>query len=138
MIIGVGVDLVDMRRIEKLLKKFGEHFIQKIFTKEERAYASQSPHSLRVYANRFAAKEAAAKALGTGIREGIGWQDIEVARTVAGAPLLYFHRKAYEKLISRVPSGYTGCLHVSFSDEPPYSTAFVIISALPVGQVLLP
>jgi holo-[acyl-carrier protein] synthase len=136
MIIGVGVDLVDMRRIKKLLDKFGEKFVQKIFTKEERLYAAQSPHFLHVYANRFAAKEAAVKALGTGMREGIGWKDIETARAPSGAPLLYFHRKAYEKLVSRVPPGYTGCIHVSFSDEPPYSTAFVVISAIPIEQVL--
>ncbi|OJW52579.1 MAG: hypothetical protein BGO67_06490 [Alphaproteobacteria bacterium 41-28] len=136
MILGIGVDLVDMRRIEYLLDKFGDRFIQKIFTPEEQTYAAQSPHPLRAYANRFAAKEAAAKALGTGIRQGIGWQDIEVFRTSSGAPNLYFHRKAYEKLVSHVPVGYTGVLHVSFSDEPPYSTAFVVISAVPLGQIL--
>jgi holo-[acyl-carrier protein] synthase len=137
MILGIGVDLVDMRRIQHLLDRFGDRFIQKIFTKEEQAYATQSAHPLRVYANRFAAKEAAAKALGTGIREGIGWQDIEISRTSLGVPLLYFHRKAYEKLVSHVPAGYTGVLHVSFSDEPPYSTAFVVISAVPLEGVLL-
>ncbi len=137
MIIGIGVDLVDMRRIEHLLNTFGERFIQKIFTKDEQAYAGQSPHPVCAYANRFAAKEAGAKALGTGIRGGIGWKDIEVSRAVSGAPLLYFHRKAYEKLASDVPPGYTGVLHVSFSDEPPYSTAFVVISAVPLEHVLL-
>ncbi|HUX78253.1 MAG TPA: holo-ACP synthase [Alphaproteobacteria bacterium] len=137
MILGIGVDLVDMRRIERLLDKFGDRFIQKIFTQEEQAYANQSPHPLRVYANRFAAKEAAAKALGTGFREGIGWQDIEVSRASSGAPSLYFHRKAYEKLVTHVPPGYTAVLHVSFSDEPPYSTAFVVISAVPVEHVLV-
>lgn len=135
MIIGIGVDLVDMRRIEHLFKKYGDRFIQKIFTKEERAYAAKSPHPLRAFANRFAAKEAAAKALGTGIREGIGWQDIEVSRASAGPPILYFHRKAYEILTSRIPPGHTGCLHVSFSDEPPYSTAFVVISAIAIEQI---
>lgn len=137
MILGIGVDLVDMRRIERLLDKFGDHFIRRIFTEEEQAYASQSPHPLRVYANRFAAKEAAAKALGTGFREGIGWQDIEVSRAASGAPGLYFHRKAYEKLVSHVPVGHTGVLHVSFSDEPPYSTAFVVISAVPLEKVFV-
>jgi holo-[acyl-carrier protein] synthase len=137
MILGIGVDLVDMRRIEHLLDKFGKRFTQKIFTKEEQAYATQSPHPQRVYANRFAGKEAAAKALGTGIREGIGWQDIEVSRASSGVPGLYFHRKAYEKLASHVPPGYTSVLHISFSDEPPYSTAFVVISAVPVEHVLI-
>ena len=136
MILGIGVDLVDMRRIERLLDKFGERFTQKIFTQEERLYAAQSPHPLRVYANRFAAKEAAVKALGTGMADGIGWQDIETSRANSGAPLLYFHRKAYEKLVSHVPPGYTSVLHVSLSDEPPYSTAFVVISAIPLEGVL--
>ncbi len=130
MIIGIGVDLVDMRRIEGLLQTYGDHFTHKIFTKEERAYAMTRAHPARAYANRFAAKEAALKALGTGMKGGIGWQDIEVSRASSGAPSLYFHGKAYEQLAVRLPSGYTSCLHVSFSDEPPYSTAFVVISAL--------
>lgn len=130
MIIGIGVDLVDMRRIERLLQTYGDHFTHKVFTQEERAYASTKAHPARAYANRFAAKEAVLKALGTGKKEGIGWQDIEVVRVSSGAPSLCFHGKAYEKLVSRLPSGYTGCLHVSFSDEPPYSTAFVVISTL--------
>lgn len=136
MIIGIGVDLVDIRRIERLLQKFGQHFTEKIFTPEERSYADNSPHSLRAYANRFAAKEAAAKALGTGIREGIGWQDIEVFRALSGAPALYFHRKAYEKFESLIPTGYRGISHVSFSDEPPYSTAFVVLSVNSEASIL--
>lgn len=131
MIIGVGVDLVDIRRIERLLQKYGTQFIQKVFTLEEQAYASQRPHQARVYANRFAAKEAAAKALGTGMRGGVGWKDIEVCRAPSGAPSLCFHGRAHKKLLARLPFEYTGYSHVSFSDEPPYSTAFVVISALP-------
>lgn len=129
MIIGIGIDLVDMRRVERLINKFGERFIQRIFTKDERDYALSSAHPLRAYANRFAAKEAASKALGTGMGGGVSWQDIEVFRAHLGEPSLYFHRKAYEILVSRVPPGYSGCTHVSFSDEPPYSIAFVVLSA---------
>jgi holo-[acyl-carrier protein] synthase len=128
-IIGIGIDLVDTRRIERLLQKFGQHFKEKIFTSAERIYAENSAHPLRAYANRFAAKEAAAKALGTGFREGIGWHDIEVLRTSIGAPTLHFHRKAEERFSILIPPGYGGVSHVSFSDEPPYSTAFVILSA---------
>ncbi len=135
MIIGIGVDMVDMRRIEQLMSKFQARFIHKVFTKEERAYAASSPHPLHVYSNRFAAKEAATKALGTGMRGGIKWQDIEISRASSGAPMLNFHGKAYETLLSRIPPGFTGCLHVSFSDEYPYSTAFVVISAIPTEQV---
>jgi holo-[acyl-carrier protein] synthase len=129
MIVGVGVDLVDARRIEKLIENFGEHFLHRVFTEKERAYAQKSPHPLRVYANRFAAKEAAVKALGTGMRGGIGWQDIETLRTSSGAPRLYFHGKAREKLLSLLPSQTKEELHVSLSDEPPYSTAFVVIES---------
>ncbi|MBA3814501.1 MAG: holo-ACP synthase [Alphaproteobacteria bacterium] len=129
MIIGIGTDLVDIRRIESLLEKFGKHFAEKIFTAHERSYAENSAHPLRVYANRFAAKEAAAKALGTGFREGIGWHDIEVLRTSMGAPTLSFHGKADERFFMLVPPGYVGVSHVSFSDEPPYSSAFVVLSA---------
>lgn len=128
MIVGIGVDLVDMRRLERLLQRYGTRFINKIFTVSEQAYAQESSSPTRAYANRFAAKEAAAKALGTGLSEGIGWKDIEVLKASSGAPSLCFHRKARKKLESHLPPGYTSYSHVSFSDEPPYSTAFVVIS----------
>lgn len=136
MIVGIGVDLVDSRRIERLLKQFGGRFKEKIFTSEERAYAENCPSALVAYSNRFAAKEAAVKALGTGFREGIGWHDIEVVRAASGAPSLIFHSKAYEKLLSLVPLGMTALSHVSVSDEPPYSTAFVVLSAIPKASAL--
>ena len=128
MIIGIGADLVDSRRIEGLIDRFGTQFTQRVFTAEECLYASLSPHPLRAYSNRFAAKEAAAKALGTGLGGGIGWQDIEVLRAPSGAPSLTLRNKAYEKFVSLAPHGYTLYSHVSFSDEPPYSTAFVVLS----------
>lgn len=129
MIIGIGVDVVDARRIEWLRVRFGQRFAEKIFTAEERAYAEKSAHPQQAYANRFAAKEAAAKALGTGFREGIRFHDIEVLRTILGAPTLALHGKALERFMTLVPEGYQGVSHVSFSDEPPYSTAFVVLSA---------
>ncbi len=132
MIIGIGIDLVDMRRIERLIQKFGDRFIHKVFTEEERTYAENAATPLHAYTNRFAAKEAAVKALGPGMRAGMGWQDSEVSRAPTGAPALYFHRRAYEILESRIPPGLSGCIHVSLSDEPPYSTAFVIISGISV------
>lgn len=130
MIIGIGVDLVDNRRIERLLKKFGQRFTEKIFTVNERAYADHSPCPLLAYTNRFAAKEAAVKALGTGFRDGIRWHDIEVSRARSGAPSLVLHGQASKTLLSLVPRGMTATSHVSFSDEPPYSTVFVILSAI--------
>jgi holo-[acyl-carrier protein] synthase len=130
MIIGIGVDLVDMRRIEALHKRFGERFIQKIFTKNEQTYANEGFNPLRAYANRFAAKEAAVKALGTGFRDGITWHDIETLRTPSGAPTLVFHHLAFQKFSDLLAPGQKGVVHVSFSDELPYSTAFVILSAV--------
>ena len=129
MIIGIGVDLVDIRRLERLMKQYGSRFINRIFTASEQAYAEQNASTIKAYANRFAAKEAAAKALGTGMAEGIGWKDIEVLRAQSGAPSLCFHGKALQHLASRIPSGYISHNHISFSDEPPYSTAFVVLSA---------
>lgn len=130
MIIGIGVDLVDLRRIERLLSLFGDRFTHKIFTKAERAYAEAHLHTAQAYANRFAAKEAAAKALGTGLREGIGWKDIEVTKAPSGEPSLVFHGKAFEQFTKRTPAGYQGHSHVSVSDEPPYANAFVVLSAV--------
>lgn len=130
MIIGIGVDLVDIRRIERLLNRFGDRFIKKIFTPGEQTYASSARSPLSAYANRFAAKEAAAKALGTGMGKGIGWKTIEISRTPTGAPTLIFHGKAYDTLMSSLPPTYKANLHISFSDEYPYSTAFVVISAV--------
>lgn len=129
MIIGIGVDLVDIRRIEALVNKFGQRFLEKIFTDNERSYAESTSRAFRAYANRFAAKEATVKALGTGFRDGIGWHDIELSRSPSGAPALYLHNHAYKRFESLLPPGYIGITHVSFSDEPPYSTAFVILSA---------
>jgi len=133
MILGIGIDLVDMGRVERLLEKFGEKFAYKVFTAEERAYAASSPDPVRAYANRFAAKEAAAKALGTGLR-GFGWKDVEVSRASLGTPSLIFHHNALAIFEKRIPSGYIGYAHISFSDEPPYSTAFVVLSAISIKE----
>jgi holo-[acyl-carrier protein] synthase len=134
MIVGIGVDQVDIRRIERLLKMYGGRFVKKVFTLTEQAYANESPFPVKAYANRFAAKEAASKALGTGIAGGIGWQDIEVLRSSSGAPSLCFYREARKKLLACLPSEYIPHTHLSVSDEPPYSIAFVIISGTLVSQ----
>jgi len=129
MIIGIGIDLVDMRRLEYLVEIYGDRFTHKLFTAEERAYAEGSNNPIRAYANRFAAKEATTKALGTGFTGGIRWQDVEIKRSPGGAPFLCLHAKALERLNALTPQGYISVGHVSFSDEPPYSTAFVVLSA---------
>ena len=130
MIIGIGVDMVDVARVQRLYDRFGEKFTHKVFTEGERGYAEQSFHPLRAYANRFAAKEAALKAIGTGKRDGIRWHDVEIFRASSGAPSLSIQGKAYEHLMKRIVPGHQLNAHVSFSDEPPYSIAFVILSGV--------
>ncbi len=129
MIIGMGADLVDMRRIQKLLRRHGGRFLGKVFTEAERKAAQGRGDVAAFLARRFAAKEAAAKALGTGFRIGVGWQDIEVATGDLGVPCLVFHDGAKARLKRITPEGYEAVTHLSLSDEPPYALAWVIIEA---------
>lgn len=125
-IIGIGTDLVDIRRIEKVLVRYPEKFIQKIFTSSERAYA-QSHHSPALtYAKRFAGKEAFSKAIGYGIRPFFSWQDIEILNDPLGKPFFSFSPSAHQKLTSYLGS-FTPFL--SLSDEYPYAQAFVILAS---------
>jgi holo-[acyl-carrier protein] synthase len=148
MIVGIGTDMVDTRRIEKLLHRFGDRFVCKIFTPQERVYCMAQHHPAAAFAKRFAAKEAALKALGTGLRAGITWHDIEIFNDTKGKPCL---RIAEHVLVNTVllnassdkisdafpPIGnrprkqlYRDALdiHVSLADEQPYALAFVVIS----------
>lgn len=133
MILGIGTDIVDIRRIEELLGgASGARFIERTFTAEEQALAntrSSGGLSGATYARRFAAKEACAKALGTGIREGILFTDIAVTRDEHGCPGLSLSGAALKRLWDISPKGMTARLHLSLSDEPPYATAYVIIEA---------
>ncbi len=131
MILGIGTDLVDIRRIEKSLNNFGAHFLHKIFTRAEREISDHRRLKAASYAKTFAAKEATSKALGTGMREGIGWQDIEITRTSLGAPQVTLHGKALERLQTLTPSGMTSQIHLALTDEWPYAQAFVMLSAIP-------
>ena len=128
MILGLGSDLVDMRRIQKALERYGDHFSHRLFTAEERADAEASLDLAAAYAKRFAAKEAAAKALGVGIYRGIVWRDIAVAHNPSGMPLLRFSGGAEKRLRAMTPQGVTPRIAVSLSDEPPFAQAVVIIS----------
>lgn len=130
MIIGLGNDLVDIRRIEDSLERFGERFIAKVFTEGERAKAESRAGPVRAatYAKRFAAKEALVKALG---KEGVGWRDIEVINDGEGRPGLALSGGAAALLARRIPAGMRACLHLSLSDEYPLAQAVVIIEALP-------
>ena len=130
MIIGIGSDLVDMRRIASSLERFGERFTHRIYTEGERAKAAKRSDPAPTYARRFAAKEAAAKALGVGI-SGLAWRDIEVANDERGAPSLRLHGGAAGRLAAITPEGSQPRLHLSLTDDPPYAMAFVVIEASP-------
>ncbi|ARJ65604.1 holo-ACP synthase [Magnetospirillum sp. ME-1] len=130
MIIGLGNDLVDIRRIEDSLERFGERFIAKVFTESERATAERRVGKARsgAYAKRFAAKEALVKALG---KDGVGWRDIEVTNDGTGRPVLCLSGGAAALLARRIPAGMQARLHLTLSDEYPLAQAVVIIEALP-------
>jgi holo-[acyl-carrier protein] synthase len=135
MILGLGQDITDIRRIEKTLQRFGERFEARLFTDRERAKAaSLAGAGLRVvagrYAKRFAAKEACSKALGTGLSMGTRWRDMEVVNLPSGQPTLTLTGRALERLRRMTPEGKTPVLHLSLTDEYPLAMATVIISAL--------
>lgn len=131
MIIGIGNDLCDIRRVEKTLERFGERFLEKVFTTEERRKAFSRAHPARTLAKRFAAKEALSKALGTGFRSGVHMKDIGVINAPTGRPTLTLTRGAAKRLESLVPPGYTARIDLTLTDEYPLAQAIVIISALP-------
>lgn len=129
MILGMGSDITDIRRIEQSMKRFGARFEQRLFTASEQAKAHNSKHPASVYAKRFAAKEACAKALGTGLNMGIYWRDMEVINLPSGAPSLHLSGGAKKQLEAMTPKGMSAFIHVSLSDEYPYALAQVIVSA---------
>lgn len=131
MIIGIGSDLCDIRRIEKSLERFGERFTHRCFTELERRRSDRKKTRASSYAKRFAAKEAAAKALGTGIQEGVFWRDVGVVNLPSGKPTLEMTAGAAEKLRSLTPPGHRAVVHLTITDEYPLAQAFVIIEALP-------
>ena len=130
MIIGIGSDLCDIRRIERSLARFGDRFTERLFTPSERARAERRPHQRAAsYAKRFAAKEACAKALGTGFRRGVFFADIGVVNLRTGQPTLALTGGAAAQLARLLPPGRVECLHLSLTDEYPYAYAHVIIEA---------
>lgn len=131
MILGIGSDLVDIRRVAATLERHGERFMERCFTATERARAERRPQARAAsYAKRFAAKEACAKALGTGLSRGVYWRDIGVVNLPGGQPTMALTGGAAERLASLVPPGYKPFIHVSLSDDHPWAQAFVVISAL--------
>jgi holo-[acyl-carrier protein] synthase len=133
MILGVGSDLIDIRRIEAAIARFGDRFIDRIFTENERRRCERRTNPGPSYARRFAAKEAAAKALGTGFRSGVFWRDLGVVNMPSGQPGMHLTGGALRRLESITPKGMTARLDVTLTDEPPLAQAVVIITAWPAA-----
>lgn len=131
MILGVGNDLCDTRRIEKALERHGERFTHRIFTDVERAKADRRVARAGTYAKRFAAKEACAKALGTGFSEGVFFKDIGVVNLPSGRPALVLTGAAAKRLAAMTPPGMRAVIHLTLTDEYPLAQAQVLIEALP-------
>ena len=138
MIIGIGADLSDIRRIEATLGRFGERFTDRIFTDVERRRSERKPDRAASYAKRFAAKEACAKALGTGIRQGVFWRDMGVVNAPGGRPTMQLTGGAGRRLAELTPAGYLAVVHLSLTDDHPYAQAFVIIEAIQDDRGLTP
>jgi holo-[acyl-carrier protein] synthase len=130
MILGVGSDLVDVRRIERVIARHGDRFILRIFTETERAKAERRATRIETYAKRFAAKEACAKALGTGFRAGVFWRDLGVVNLPSGRPTMKLTGGALERLRAITPSGHEARIDHTITDEGPMAQALVIISAV--------
>jgi len=130
-IIGLGSDLSDIRRVQKSLDRFGERFTERCFTEIERKRSDRKTDRAASYAKRFAAKEACAKALGTGIRRGVFWRDMGVVNKPTGQPTMALTGGALERLKAMTPEGHTAVIHLTLTDDHPYAQAFVIIEALP-------
>ena len=130
MIVGLGSDLTDIRRIEQTLERFGERFVARIFTETERARSERKADRAASYAKRFAAKEACAKALGTGMRAGVFWRDMGVVNARSGQPTMALTGGAARRLAALTPPGFTARVHLSLTDDHPYAQAFVVIEAI--------
>jgi holo-[acyl-carrier protein] synthase len=131
MIIGIGSDIVDIRRIEQTIERFGERFLERIYTPAERRKAESRTAAAATYAKRFAAKEACAKALGTGFRQGVFFRDLGVVNLPGGKPTLALTGGAAQRLAEITPAGMTAQIDLTLTDEYPLAQAFVIISAAP-------
>lgn len=133
MILGIGSDLCDIDRIARSLERYGDRFTHRIFTQGERARCDARAARAPSYARRFAAKEACAKALGTGISRGVFWRDMEVVNLPGGRPTLRLTGGALARLSEMLPAGHEARVHVSLTDDPPMAQAFVIVEAVPMA-----
>jgi len=133
MILGLGSDLIDIRRIEQVIERFGDRFLERIFTDVERGKCERRADRAASYARRFAAKEACSKALGTGFRDGVFWRDLGVVNLSSGRPSMMLTGGALRRLEEITPAGTVARLDVTLTDEPPIAQAVVIITAEPAG-----
>jgi holo-[acyl-carrier protein] synthase len=134
-VLGMGSDLIDITRIERTLARHGDRFIERVFTPVERARSERRATRAASYAKRYAAKEACAKALGTGFRNGVFWRDIGVVNLPSGQPTLALTGGAKAQLDRMTPSGMIAQIHLTITDEPPLAQAMVLIVAVPGGTV---
>ena len=134
MILGLGSDITDARRIAKVIERHGDRFLSRVFTEIERAKAERRKNRVETYAKRFAAKEACAKALGTGIRDGVWWRDMGVTNMPSGRPTMTLTGGALKRLQALTPPGYAAQIDLTITDEGPMAVALVVISAVPSPQ----
>jgi holo-[acyl-carrier protein] synthase len=132
MILGIGADLANIERIEGTIARFGQRFLDRVFTPVEQATAERRAARIATYARRWAAKEACSKALGTGLRMGIAWKDMGVLNMRSGQPAMRLTGWADQRLAEMTPPGYRAVIHVSLTDDHPWAQAFVVIEALPL------
>ena len=133
MILGLGSDISDVRRVAKVIERHGDRFLSRVFTETERARADRRKNRVETYAKRFAAKEACAKALGTGLRRGVFWRDMGVVNLRSGRPTMVLTGGAAEQLRRITPAGYAARVDLTLTDDFPQAQAIVVISALPEG-----
>jgi len=133
MILGIGSDIIDIRRIERTLERFGERFIERVYTDIERTKSDRRANRAASYAKRFAAKEACAKALGTGFSQGVFWRDLGVVNLPSGKPTMKLTGGAAVRLAKITPEGMVAQIDLTITDDDPQAQAIVIISALPAG-----
>ncbi|MGI9400438.1 MAG: holo-ACP synthase [Rhizobiaceae bacterium] len=134
MIIGLGSDLIDIRRIERTLERYKDRFTNRVFTQLERDKSDKRRMRAASYAKRFAAKEACSKALGTGISRGVYWRDMGVVNLPGGKPTMKLENGAAKRLAEMVPAGYEAHIHVTITDDFPLAQAFVVIEARSAGS----
>jgi holo-[acyl-carrier protein] synthase len=134
MILGIGSDITDVRRVAKVIERHGDRFLLRIFTDTERARADRRKNRIETYAKRFAAKEACAKALGTGIRGGVWWRDMGVVNRPSGQPTMELTGGALRRLQALTPPGHDARIDLTIADEGPMAVAYVVISAVPAAH----